>query len=340
MGLFDFREKWDSGVGQTSSDENKFGGQTIDETKDNPLLQELKEFKSGDSSKSVPDTWQDSTSAGGSEVSLDGPSGKIRGACMSSSTCPSGWSCVDGFCQKTSISTNTGSASTSAGDCDIKDSELRTITRTFQCGSSSRTACFNGGTCGDGAEQVQRDWPNSGWKTINSIYGGGCCNNPSRGLYYAILPDGTRRRVKYCGPSGEDASVCTSFCNSVGSYAPELTNMFDCGDKGCPDPDCQECHFGQCRTPLIGGLPCQCTNSPCPSCMVCDPTGGCTVNKDACKQKPEEPTETADTSIGDCRIQCNCHADCPSGTCGEDLRCAGDASSGGGDTSFIYIEAG
>ena len=375
MGQFDFRDKWESGFGKTESDENKFGGQSIDETKDNPLLQELGEFKSADSSLSVPDDWREATSVGGSVNPWSEVSGNTTGAaCVSSTSCPSGWSCVDGFCRKTSLSTTTnGGASVGAGDCDIEDLDGRIVTRQFQCGSSStRTSCQNGGTCGEGARLVTETWYNS-WSHTSD---GGCCNSAttvSSSGARSCEEEGTEGDYGYGGGGG--SQKCTLFCNAIGAYNPEFIDFFNCRDKMCKKPNCQECHFGQCRYPPLKPIPCQCKSSPCPTCSVCNVSSGqCDVldaTKEECLTKSTyrcscvcgEPVEVegfgvtkekADDDAREkckekcggeipdcrnfCRIQCNCNADCLGGTCGPDLRCEG--TEGAVDKSYIWIQAG
>ena len=360
MGQFDFRENWNSRFGKTTSDQDEFGGQSLDGSKDNPLIKELDEFKTGDSEKEVPEGWQDPLTADiNTSSSLSGSINTPEGTCVTSTDCPSGYSCIGDSCVRTDVYVDFGSGSNTPGNCEIEDDEGNPVADVpFKCGDGGRTSCSNGGTCGEGQEEVAAKWYNSGWKAIYSIYGGGCCNNPSRGIYIAIDEQGNRKKVKYCGPSGTYVG-CTPYCTLAAYYGRGADG---CDGKACDVP-CESCLAGTCYQ---SSWPCFCPGAdPCPDCWQCG-AGGDTNNCgsrnadgskiDGCKKKvkydcqcdcgqaPIEIEGVGDTydeaqanasdacnakceggeadCFNYCRIECHCNADCPSGTCGSDARCA------------------
>lgn len=374
MGQFDFRDKWESSTIKTNSDQDEFGGQSIDENEDNPLVKELDSFNTADSDQSVPEGWEDPPvqdyyiNPKNYYNPLVSTSGEPR--CVTSTDCPSGYSCQAGVCRRTEVYTDFGSGSSSPGDCEIVSADGNTgFVPPFLCGTGTRTSCSDGGRCGEGYEQVAEDFYNGGWKAIYSIYGGGCCNNYQLGIFYTVFPDGRRKKVKYCGPIEKIgcSEFCTSRAYSFGTAdLPEYCQGTDSqGNKRTCDVPCEGCgFFGDCEPQ---SWPCYCPFAdPCPFCYQCDVNeaspGNCSAyNADGskiegCKKKVKDDCRCncSENSfevegVGDtyaeakanaeeicaskcqgepedcskyCSIECHCNADCPSGSCGPDAKCA------------------
>lgn len=352
MGLFDFRDKWESDTSKTVSDKDLFGGQPIDESKDNPLVKELDEFKTGDSEKEVPEGWQDPLSTSGDSTGSFTTDTTFDTAnnCVISTDCPSGYSCVDNTCVRTGIFGYSANGASGPGTCDYPDSYLDSIND--KCNDGGPDSCSGGGTCGSGSETV------GSWKSRTHDDGGGCCGN-----YLGYIIGAGNEKFYFCEFAGFDTPwKCDSFCDAVWDYDDTSTaDFFDCGDKLCPNPACEDCDFftGECE-PGFGTLPCFCPGWGCPSCYICstDDGGQCTVKSGdvACLKKVtincqcgcfgdsfeitgtgidefkarDAAFDACNAKCGDdvvdceqaCRIECHCNADCPSGFCGPDAKCA------------------